>query len=356
MLRGATWWTLALLLLCSTPVAAHRTNLSTARVAVEGSLVRYQLTLSAHDLAVALGIETDLVTPVPRHQLIEREPDIAAYLRQRLRVASAGAACLPDPPRIEYGRLDADVRLDLAYRCPSSIESLSIAYFVFFEIDSRHRAVGQIEAGGKTEEFLFDRTLHDLEISLGAAARGPWLAHAGRFVVLGIEHILIGIDHILFLLALLLVNRRFSELVKVITAFTAAHSITLGLAWYGLVNLPSWLVESAIAASIVYVAIDNLSRYQNAHRGLLAFGFGLVHGLGFYGVLSELDLASGSALVTLLSFNLGVEIGQVALVAVFYPFLVWSFRQTWYDGAMKLASAGIFALGAFWLVERTLLG
>ena len=176
------------------------------------------------------------------------------------------------------------------------------------------------------------------------------------FITLGVEHILTGYDHLLFLFALLIVARNVIASLKVITCFTAAHSITLALATFDLVQLPSCVVEPLIAASIVYVSIENLAR-RGESRGRLAltFGFGLIHGLGFATVLRELGLGSsgGGIALPLISFNLGVELGQILVAAVVLP-LIWKMRQ-YPVAAHRLAPACsllITAAGTCWLIQR----
>jgi hydrogenase/urease accessory protein HupE len=178
------------------------------------------------------------------------------------------------------------------------------------------------------------------------------------FLKLGVEHILTGYDHLLFLLALLMVAPGFRQAALIITSFTVAHSITLGLATLGVVNFPSKYVEPLIAASILYVGIENVVRREGASgRWLLTFAFGLVHGFGFASVLREMGVTSGTTgiAVPLLSFNLGVEIGQVTIAAIVLP-MIWRARQSALFGryAVPICSSLVIALGAWWLLERTL--
>jgi hydrogenase/urease accessory protein HupE len=173
-----------------------------------------------------------------------------------------------------------------------------------------------------------------------------------RIFWLGVEHILSGYDHLLFLLALLIVAPRLWQTVKVVTAFTLAHSLTLALAWFDLLTIPTRLVESLIAFSIAYVALENILGRGLSRRWLVAGGFGLIHGLGFYTVLRELDLASGDTVTTLLAFNLGVETGQLAVVALLYGPLVWWARQAWYRRSARAGSAVILLVASWWMIER----
>ncbi len=321
---------------------------------MDGAEIDYRLIVSAHDLAVALGIETDLVTPVPRAEFEARGEQLLQYFANRIRIFSDDVPCTQTPPRVDYGGLPADVRIDLAFRCPGPVERLRLIYLVFFDIDPRHRALGVVDSGAGPEEFLIEADMPEFEYDV-AAAPPPWIERAGRVLVLGIEHILVGIDHILFLIALLIVSARFVDLLKVVTAFTLAHSVTLGLAWYGIIDLPSRFVESAIALSIAYVAAENLTDRRFARRWMLAFGFGLVHGLGFYQMLAELDLQGVGAATTLVSFNLGVEVGQLMIVAVVYPLIALAFNRDWYARAMRGGSTAILALAGFWFVRRAFL-
>jgi HupE / UreJ protein len=142
---------------------------------------------------------------------------------------------------------------------------------------------------------------------------------------------------------------------RLVTAFTLAHSITLGLATLDLITLPSRLVESAIAASVVFAACSNLYPALSQRRWLVAFLFGLIHGFGFATVLSDLGLPKGSLALSLVSFNLGVEVGQLAIVAIFLP-LAYGLRKSWTYQRLILVSGslGIAALACAWLIERTL--
>jgi hydrogenase/urease accessory protein HupE len=181
---------------------------------------------------------------------------------------------------------------------------------------------------------------------------------AGRFLVEGIRHILGGLDHIAFLLALLLPVRRVRDIVKLVTAFTVAHSITLSVAALGLADVPSRIIEPLIAMSIVAAAGENLlSRTGEIRMRLLyAFGFGLIHGFGFAGSLSELELPRYALGWSLASFNLGVEIGQLMIIAVVMPLLMSMERRTpaWRASLVRFASIGIAAGGLVVSVQRAI--
>lgn len=191
------------------------------------------------------------------------------------------------------------------------------------------------------------------------AAR-PWsrLAIFRQYLALGFTHIIPkGLDHILFVLGLLLMTRRARPLLAQVTAFTIAHSMTLALSVYGIVSLPSKFVEPMIAVSIAYVAVENIWTHEvKTGRVLVVFVFGLLHGLGFAGVLTELGLPRSEFVTALLAFNLGVEAGQLTVIALTVALVgSWAFRREWYRGRVAIpASAVIAATGVYWTIERLL--
>jgi hypothetical protein len=305
---------------------------------------------------VALGIATDLVTPVPQEAFEAIEPDLARYLDERLRVSGQGKPCRMEPLVVDYGALPQDLGLPLVFRCPQPVGRLAISYLLFFDIDAQHRGIGKLVTGRGEEEFLFDRSLTALEFDVGAPElRLPWIGQFLRMAWLGVEHILGGYDHLLFLVALVIVQVRFWSLLKIVTAFTVAHSVTLTLAWFGWIDLPARLVESLIAVTIAYVAVENILGKGVQQRWVLTFGLGLVHGLGFYGVLREIELARENVATTLIAFNLGIEAGQIVAMAGLYGALVLVADRAWYALGVRLVSAAILAVSGWWVIERAFL-
>jgi hypothetical protein len=178
-----------------------------------------------------------------------------------------------------------------------------------------------------------------------------------RFLALGVTHILpFGLDHVLFVAGLALLSPRLAPLLAQVTAFTLAHTLTLALSSYGVVSLPSRLVEPLIALSIVYVGVENaVSPRLRPSRVVLVFAFGLLHGLGFAGVLAEMGLPDRHHLLALLAFNVGVELGQLAVIAIVSGALaLWALRGGDRRALVRPASLGIAAIGLFWTVERAL--
>jgi hypothetical protein len=189
------------------------------------------------------------------------------------------------------------------------------------------------------------------ELDVGDA--GP-LTSAGRFVMLGVEHILLGIDHVLFLAVLLLGARGLGSVIRLATAFTVAHSFTLALASIGWVDVPAEIVEPLIALSIAYVAAENMLGGESRHRLAVVFGFGLLHGLGFASTLSFTDELSGQLLASLVSFNVGIELGQALIVVAVFPALLLVRRARWSPHAHAGAAVVAGGFGLLWFFERVM--
>ena len=175
------------------------------------------------------------------------------------------------------------------------------------------------------------------------------------YIPVGFDHILPkGLDHILFVLGLFFLSTRMRPLVWQISAFTLAHTVTLALGAMGWVNVPDSIVEPLIAASIVYVAVENIfAKGLNPWRPFVIFGFGLLHGLGFASVLAEFGLPDGQFIPALIAFNIGVELGQLTVIALAFLAVGWFARKSWYRAGIAIpASCIIAAVGAYWCIER----
>lgn len=242
------------------------------------------------------------------------------------------------------------VELAASLRCPAAGERVVSAGWLA-DFEPGHRVV--VEAGGTTLAVL-DR--EHPSVAWGASEGGA-LEVAGDFVKLGVEHIWTGYDHLAFLAALLLAATNLRQMLYIVTGFTLAHSVTLSLAATGVFTLPSAVVEPAIAASILFVGLENLFSPTARRRLATTFTLGLVHGFGFAGLLSEIGLPQGQLGVALVSFNLGVELGQAAVVALTLPLLLWlRRREGWLRWGARPLTVGIAGMGAFWLVQRVFLG
>jgi hydrogenase/urease accessory protein HupE len=181
-----------------------------------------------------------------------------------------------------------------------------------------------------------------------AKTTSSWLS----FFKLGMSHILTGYDHLLFLFALLLRKQTFKQYALIVTSFTIAHSITLSLAVLGIMDLPSKFVESIIALSIIYVAAENIFKKEVNHRWGLTFVFGLIHGLGFANILQEMNLSKANLATALVSFNIGIEVVQLAIVLLLLPLLAYMHKLNSSSKIIKYGSVVIILLGAYWLVQR----
>jgi hydrogenase/urease accessory protein HupE len=244
------------------------------------------------------------------------------------------------------------IEFDYEFPSPQKIENVSITNDIYVR-NSRatHTNFATIKMGGQTTEFVFqndDRTYKVGDVK-AAFSTGTMVK---QFLLLGIKHILTGYDHLLFLLTLLLVAGSFKDIVKIVTTFTIAHTITLILAALNVISLPSKWVEAAIALTICYVAAENLYKKQFSKRWMLTLGLGLIHGFGFAGALAEMDIPKSHQLTALLTFNVGVELGQMAVVAVLLPILLYLRRFKWHRQFVRTGSGLIFALGFVWLLQR----
>jgi hydrogenase/urease accessory protein HupE len=250
----------------------------------------------------------------------------------------------------------------LTFQSAAPIRSLRLTVRLFADMTSSHQALLRVHGDSGVRQVV---RRGPFTLALDAAHLTPsTLSVVREYLGWGIHHIFVGYDHVAFLLALLLAVTRLRELLLIVTSFTVAHSVTLLLSGLGVLRIPSRLSDLLIAASIVYVAIENLRRAGRPlpRRWLLTFVFGLVHGLGFATELQErLAEVGGRVLVPVLSFNLGVELGQVAIVALVYPVLMWlrraptaRERQLRQNRLLRMGSVPILLLGLFWLLDRAL--
>jgi hypothetical protein len=263
----------------------------------------------------------------------------------------------PDPPwrttvlRYEIVE-DHVVVFHVEYAFAREVKTVTVTSTLHEILRPDHRHFVNVRFGNDLQQSVLAARSTVTTFVPAMPARGQVL---WRFLTLGVEHIITGYDHLAFLVCLLLGTSSFGSLVRVVTAFTVAHSITLALSIFDLIVLPSTLVESVIALSIAYVALENLLTVRVRARPLVAFLFGLVHGVGFSTILRELDLQAAALGLSLFSFNLGVELGQIAFVAVLMPVLPL-FSGGPLHAFRPAVSVGIGCLAIYWFVQRTRLG
>lgn len=240
------------------------------------------------------------------------------------------------------------VKIILEFPKPAEVSSLEIQYSVFFEDnDPMHRNIATYDFEKEKGQFVFHGDERELQIG-----KETLIGQMIRFIKLGFHHIMNGYDHLLFVMALVLGTRRFSDILKVITVFTLAHSITLGLTAIKLVNLPSEIVEPLIALSIAFVAIEHFFGFSVKYRYSIVFGFGLLHGVGFAGALHLSDDVTWQSLYSILSFNIGIEAGQVLVIFLLFPLLLIIRRFSWSKIVHSATMTGIFGIGLTWYFQR----
>ncbi len=356
---------LALLLAVLAPAYAHKPSDSYLTLEVAGKQVTGRWDIALRDLDFALNLDQNGDGELTWDEIRTQHQAIAAYALERLEVASGGAPCtlVAGTQQIDHHTDGAYTVLPFTATCAHPVDALTVGYRLFAELDPQHKGLARIVHDGVTSTAIFSPDNPRQLLSLRAPDK--WKQFRD-YVLNGVWHIWIGFDHILFLLSLLLpavlapaaggkaqtIKAAFTDVLKVVTAFTLAHSITLSLASLHVLALPSRWVESAIAASVVLAALNNIVPLFRERRPLAAFAFGLIHGFGFAGVLADLGLPQGALLASLFGFNIGVEIGQLAIVAVFVP-LAFAARRTWFYRQLMGAGSALIALVAMvWLVER----
>jgi hypothetical protein len=370
-------WAGAAALLCLAPAGvalAHKPSDSYLSLSVpaSGGALTGQWDVALRDLDYVLTLDADHDGAITWGELKAARARIAAYAFARLDLEALGhGARRRCAPVLTELLVDEHVDghyavLRFAADCGVEPTALAVRYQLLFEVDPTHRGLLALRGAGHEQAAVLSRD--SPQATLSVAAPGRWQQFAG-FLGEGVWHILTGYDHILFLLTLLFpaVVRRgtagweardslrevLTEVLQVVTAFTLAHSLTLSLAVLGVLHLPARLVESAIAATVLVGALNNLVPVVVRRRWTVAFLFGLVHGFGFASVLADLGLGGVNRALSLVGFNGGVELGQLAIVAAFVP-LAFLLRDTslYQRRFMPAGALTIAVLAAWWLVTR----
>jgi hydrogenase/urease accessory protein HupE len=340
---------------------AHQINLSTARVTLGADReVSVEVGLKGSDADRLAGTrifdaQRDQVDPA---LVAASAAAITAYVTAHIALTGAdGRACVPGTAAlmpdgdgvIFRNRFSCrDVGGDIVYRST-----------VLTDTDPAARQVVLIGEGDNAPQALLDAVNTSITLSAPAPSLRSTLE---RYLLTGIEHIFLGYDHIAFLIAVVLWARRLVPVIKIVTAFTIAHSITLSLAALDIVVIPSTVVEPAIAASIVYVAMENFFTCNIDDRWRVTFAFGLIHGFGFAGALREIGLPTNAIAPALAAFNIGVEVGQVVIVSIVVPALIAVDRLMAGDRTkparaatlVYALSAVIGVIGSYWFITRVL--
>lgn len=343
----------ALSLLATAGVAHAHTGGMTgfATITIDGKLVRYNLTLSEippGPLAEQMHLGQSGVAPDYR--------PLVTTISEKIHITADGTPCTASQGNVvPPAGTSLSYAATVDFKCNADVHTLTIKDDMSDAIGPTQHTLAAIMWTGGSQQFAFGGDARETTVKVSEPAKAS--QGAGSFFPLGIEHILTGYDHLLFLIALMLGGGNFWSMLKIITAFTVAHSITLALAALDLVVLPGVFVESVIALSIAYVALENLlPRHAVSRRWLVSFVFGLMHGFGFSSVLREIGLPKENLLLALLNFNLGVEVGQATIVLLAVPLLMRIKSRPWEKHVVFAISAMILTAGLVLFVERAFFG
>jgi hypothetical protein len=367
------WLALCFALLAHGAALAHKPSDSylTLRGSSETSEVNVRWDIALRDLDYVLELDRDGNGALTWGEVRQRADDITRYATTHLALATGDKACewqTAGPMMLDKHSDGTYAVLSLTAKCDSLERGVKVRYSLLFDVDPSHRGLVQWIAPASTASQALVFGTESAEQTLAAQPQGAWQT-LKQYLVDGVWHIWIGYDHILFLLSLLLpavlvrrgdewqpagsLKRSLLEVLKVVTAFTLAHSITLSLAALHVISLPSRIVESTIAASVVVAALNNLRGTIEKKRWVMAFVFGLIHGFGFASVLADLGLPQQALALALVGFNLGVEVGQMAIVVAFVP-VAFALRKTKFyrKGLLTFGSVVVAIIAGWWFVQR----
>ena len=368
MFKSVTILLCALFFWLAPGILGHQTTDSYLALSLTNKQIEGRWAISLRDLDHVLAVDEDKDGEVSDAELSKANPKIEQYAFDHLKVLVDSKPVQPQHTGFELEEHSDAIYATLLFVLPTAANSSDflINYTLFNDTDPLHRGLFRFDLPNRTATAIFSPSQPTQRFVLGAAETPKRLLN---FIQEGVWHIWTGYDHILFLIALLLPSalrwrsdgweptesRRAAliNIVKVVTAFTVAHSITLTLAALNLVQLPSRFVESVIAASIVVAAINNLKVVFAERTWVIAFAFGLIHGFGFASALTDLHLSAANLAGALVGFNVGVELGQLAIVLVFVP-IAFALRRTKFypQIALRYCSIMIAVLAAAWFFER----
>ncbi len=345
---------------------AHQTGESFLNLVFKEGKATGQWDIRASDLEFVVGLDDNDDGSITPEEMVAHQKAIDAFLTKHIKITLDGTETPLTILDHELAAQQDGLYVSLHFSLPATPRELQIHYNLFFDLNPDHKGLFLLESDNKKQTAIFTPTTPTQTFKLSEANA---FSHFSQFIHEGMWHIWRGYDHILFLLALLIpavLRREASQwravstfrpavfsVLKIVTAFTVAHSITLTLATLKIVEIPSRLIESVIAFSVVLAALNNLRPFFRDGAWLVAFAFGLIHGFGFANALNELGSTSATLALTLLGFNLGVEIGQLAIVAVFLP-LAFSLRRSFFYQRITVGvgSTLIIFCASLWMLER----
>ena len=359
------WLGLATLLMVG-PAQAHMSSNGYLRVEIgENAALSGRLEIALRDLDAAIGLNPAPDGALTWGALKARRAAIEAYVFGRLELPNC--ALRPDALLVDHHAGVAYAVIRFSAGCRQSVGALALTYNLLFDIDPTHRGLATVAAaqGERTEVLSPDHRTLVIDPKPGST-----LDDLARFVSFGVGHIILGYDHLLFVALLMIVvgfrrgadgswrpaesmGGTLLEALKILTAFTLAHAIALSLATFRVIDAPSRYVDPAVAVTIMLTAIDNIRPILPRVRWMMAFGFGLVHGLAFATALAPMQLPRLGIALALGGFNIGVELGQLMLALLLVPIVLVARREPLYPRAIAPAlSAGAFLLASYWFVER----
>ena len=347
---------------------AHKPSDSYLNINASGKRLTAEWEIGLRDLEILIGLDSDQDGEITWRELKDHRLAISAHALSRLEITADGSTCGLEVSDLRVTRHSdgSYAALNLISSCPGNADPLRVHYSLLFDRDPTHRGLVLFSDSGKTETYILKPSVPS--VTLRTQASSIW-APFGAYLREGVWHILVGFDHLLFLLLVLLPTvlirhrgrwhpaDRFRPVMlgvlKIVTAFTLAHSSTLWLSVMGYVVLPGRLVETTIALSVLITALHNLYPVTPVSGAKIAFIFGLLHGFGFANVLFDLGLSSVALGVSLLGFNLGIEFVQIVIVAMFLP-VAFSARHTLFYRSVvfRLGSVMTGLIAAFWMVQR----
>jgi hypothetical protein len=347
---------------------AHGVGMSTLQLTIDGDRIEGHWEMPLHDARIAVGLPTIPDGEQSWNELRAHEDSLRALMLRSIAIQADSLPCgfTLAPAPMTWDREFNMVRIQVLSTCPIAPSHLTMHCDLMFDRDPKYRNYFSVEDSRITSVGVFRTALRSVTFDV---RQFHFWEVVGEFLRAGIEHIWTGIDHIFFLVALLLpapllrtgkdwlprpgLRSTTREVVKVVTAFTLAHTLTLCLAFFGVIRLPAQWIEVGIAISVFAAAWNNLRPFLPGKAWVMAMGFGLVHGLGFGSALGNLQMPRNARVLALGTFNVGVEVGQLAIVLAILPLLYGSSRQKWYPRfVMGVGSLAIAWVAVLWTLQR----
>jgi len=345
----------SVLLLAAGPTFAHKVGISRGEYRADGSTLQVSITFARPEIAIAIpGLDANDDGTLSADEIVNGRGLLASAMIDGLKVSANNESCRGEFDQAGLTTYDG-IAIRLHYRCAQSPSAFRVRLSLLSSLSVGHRHLAAVKSGTNASSNATTQVVYESspEFEISAQAKSTNNHVAGPLFTLGIEHILTGFDHLMFLFGVILVGGRLRNLLLAVTAFTLAHSITLGFATLGFWAPSPNVVEPAIALSIVYVGVENWFVKDASKRWLLTFPFGLIHGFGFAGALREIALPKAQVPLALLSFNLGVETGQLLVLAAVVPALYWLRRRDWFAiHGMRSASTMVALAGLVWFLQR----